>query len=63
VWVFSFWTSSLDMVERGLIADNIGFVRVDGSVATKSRQQAIAKFRNDPGIQVILLTISCGARG
>ena len=51
------------MVERGLFTENIGFVRIDGSVATKSREQAIDKLRHDSGIQVILLTISCGACG
>jgi SNF2 family DNA or RNA helicase len=51
------------MVERGLTAESIEFVRIDGSVATKNRAQAIEKLRNNPKIRAILLTISCGACG
>ncbi|KAJ8114606.1 hypothetical protein OPT61_g3554 [Boeremia exigua] len=61
--VFSFWTTSLDMVERGLSAERIGFVRIDGSVAAKNRVVAVEQLRSNPNISVILLTIACGACG
>lgn len=61
--VFSTWTTSLDMVQRVLECEGIRFVRIDGKVATKKREQAIQQFHNDPGTRVILITISCGACG
>ncbi|KAJ4377260.1 hypothetical protein N0V83_000083 [Neocucurbitaria cava] len=60
--VFSAWTTSLDMVERGL-GNDVGFVRIDGKVAKTKRDHAIQKLREDPNIRVILITISCGACG
>lgn len=61
--MFSYWTTSLDMVQRGLVAANIGFVRIDGSVAAKNRVAAIEQLRESPSVRVIILTIACGACG
>lgn len=61
--IFSAWTSSLDMVERGLDRIGVGFVRIDGKVATKRRGPIIERFRNQTSVRVILKTISCGALG
>jgi SNF2 family DNA or RNA helicase len=51
------------MVEQGLSTQNIGFIRIDGSVAIRNRAYTIERFRNDPNVRVILLTVSCGACG
>ncbi|KAF2833695.1 hypothetical protein CC86DRAFT_461991 [Ophiobolus disseminans] len=64
--VFSSWTSSLDMVERGLRSDPahlIQSVRIDGKVAPNKRGYAIQQLSDDPNIRVILITIGCGACG
>ncbi|KAF2994831.1 hypothetical protein E8E13_003014 [Curvularia kusanoi] len=61
--VFSSWTSSLDMVERGLAAVPVASVRIDGSVTPVNRAHAIDQLRSNPNVRVILLTISCGACG
>lgn len=61
--VFSSWTTSLVMVQRALEYYRIRFVRIDGKVATKKRDQLIQTFQSDPEIRVILITISCGACG
>lgn len=61
--VFSFWTSTLDMVERALHRDSIHFVRIDGKVATKKRIEALQRFHSDPDTCAMLITISCGACG
>lgn len=38
-------------------------VRFDGKVPQKERQSVIDRFRKDPSIRVMLLTLSCGAVG
>lgn len=38
-------------------------VRFDGTVPQKERQPVIDRFRKDPSIRVMLLTLSCGAVG
>lgn len=48
--VFSFWTSTLDLVESGLRNVSIASVRFDGKRPQKQRQNAIDRFRNDPDI-------------
>ena len=61
--VFSFWTSTLDLVESGLKNVSIACVRFDGQGSQKQRQAAIDSFRSDPDVRVMLLTFSCGAVG
>ncbi|KAG8668042.1 hypothetical protein FPOAC1_007403 [Fusarium poae] len=61
--VFSTWRLTLDIIEAGLAQSSISSVRFDGKVPQKSRQNVVGKFRNDPSIRVMLLTLSCGAAG
>jgi SWI/SNF-related matrix-associated actin-dependent regulator of chromatin subfamily A3 len=61
--VFSFWTTTLDLIEIGLNEAKISFVRFDGRKSQSSRLQAMTQFRTDPTIRVMLLTLSCGATG
>jgi SNF2 family DNA or RNA helicase len=51
------------MVQRGLVAANIGFVRINGNVTAKNRIAAVEQLREDPRIRLIILTIACGACG
>lgn len=61
--VFSTWRMTLRGVELALEEVGKSSVRFDGSVSHKERQLAVQKFKNDPGISVMLLTLSCGAVG
>ncbi|KAH3978576.1 hypothetical protein HBI24_114000 [Parastagonospora nodorum] len=64
--VFSFWTSSLDMVEKALRYDSnhiVRSVRIDGKVQQQNRNHAIKQLESDPSIRVMLTTIGCGACG
>lgn len=54
---------SLDVVEAGLTQAGIPCLRYDGKVPQKERHNVVERFRNDPTIQVLLLTLSCGAVG
>ncbi|KAI0840035.1 SNF2 family N-terminal domain-containing protein [Hypoxylon sp. FL0890] len=61
--VFSTWRLTLDVVQAGLTDAGIRSIRFDGKVPQKDRQSVIDSFRTDPGISVMLLTLSCGAVG
>lgn len=54
---------TLDVVESGLKQAGIPGLRFDGKVPQKDRQGVVERFRNDPAIRVLLLTLSCGAVG
>ncbi|KAK6537153.1 alpha-1,6-mannosyltransferase [Orbilia ellipsospora] len=61
--VFSTWQMTLDIVENGLIEAGIKFERFDGKVPQKDRQAVLNRFRGDPSVRVLMLTLSCGAVG
>lgn len=61
--VFSYWTTSLDLVERAIKEANIGYVRFDGGVSSKNRELALHRLHHDLSVRVILITVSCGAVG
>ncbi|KAG9380953.1 DNA repair protein rad5 [Pyrenophora tritici-repentis] len=61
--VFSFWTSTLDLVQKGLSGSFITYTRFDGTTSQSNRSTALKDFRQDPSISVILMTISCSAVG
>jgi SNF2 family DNA or RNA helicase len=54
---------TLDVVEAGLEQAHIQCLRFDGKVPQKIRQPIIERFRKDPSIKVMILTLSCGAVG
>ena len=61
--MFSTWRLTLDIVESGLDRASLRSIRFDGKVPQKKRQSVIEKFKTDPDIPVMLLTLSCGAVG
>lgn len=61
--VFSTWRLTLGIVEAGLNQASIQNIRFDGKVPQKERQRVVGRFRTDPNVRVMLLTLSCGAVG
>lgn len=61
VLVFSQFTSMLDLIERTLEADGIGFCSLDGS--TKDRAAVVERFQNDKTIAVFLISLKAGGAG
>ena len=57
------WRMTLDVVEAGLNQASISCLRFDGKVPQKDRQGIVSRFRSDPTIKVLLVTLSCGAVG
>ncbi|KAI9791133.1 MAG: hypothetical protein M1816_004364 [Peltula sp. TS41687] len=64
--VFSIWTSTLDLVEvalKNLKGSKLSYVRYDGQVSAKKRVEALDLFQKDAAVNVLLLSITCGALG
>lgn len=61
--MFSTWRLTLDIVEAGLNQASLCSIRFDGKVPQKERQSVVDRFKKDPNIRVMLLTLSCGAVG
>lgn len=61
--VFSGWTSYLDLIEFALERNDIGFVRLDGSMSVKQRTQALDTFKTDPNVTVLIASIKAAGQG
>jgi len=63
--IFSQWTHMLDLIEESLI-DYLGdynYVRFDGKMNQKKRQEALEKFNRDDEFRVILVSLKAGGVG
>ncbi|KAK0619845.1 SNF2 family N-terminal domain-containing protein [Immersiella caudata] len=61
--VFSGWTSHLDLIEKALNQEGIIFTRLDGKMTRVARNLAMEEFRDNPDVQVILVSIMAGGLG
>lgn len=62
ILLFSEWTGMLDLIEPILTKRKLGFVRLDGSVPQKKRQQLVQRFRDDDDCRVFITT-NAGSTG
>ncbi|MEX0678704.1 MAG: DEAD/DEAH box helicase [Pirellulales bacterium] len=62
VVVFSEWTTMLDMIEPLLGKRRLDYVRLDGSVPQKKRQELVDRFQTDAGCR-LFLTTNAGSTG
>jgi hypothetical protein len=60
--LFSEWTTMLSLIERQLKRFKLDYVRLDGSVPQKKRQQLVHQFQRDPACRVFLTT-NAGSTG
>jgi superfamily II DNA/RNA helicase len=60
--LFSEWTTMLTLIERQITRLKLDFVRLDGSVPQKKRQQLVHQFQLDPTCRVFLTT-NAGSTG
>ena len=60
--LFSEWTTMLDLIEPLLKENRLDFVRLDGSVPQRKRQDLVNRFQRDPGCRVFMTT-NAGATG
>jgi SNF2 family DNA or RNA helicase len=60
--LFSEWTTMLTLIERQIKRFKLDFVRLDGSVPQKKRQQLVHQFQRDPACR-LFLTTNAGSTG
>lgn len=61
--VFSQFTSFLSLIEPALTRANIKFLRLDGSMAQKTRAAVLAEFRESTHFTVLLISLRAGGVG
>ncbi|PMD44628.1 hypothetical protein L207DRAFT_421525 [Hyaloscypha variabilis F] len=61
--VFSFWTSTLDLVQRILDVNDITYTRIDGKTSLVKRAECMRLFQTDDTVRVILVSITCSGAG
>jgi SNF2 family DNA or RNA helicase len=62
VVLFSEWTTMLDLIETHLLTRKLNYVRLDGSVPQKQREELVQKFQTDPDCQ-LFLSSNAGSTG
>ena len=60
--LFSEWTTMLDLIEPILKKEKLGYVRLDGKVPQKKRQQLVHEFQTNPEC-ALFLTTNAGSVG
>lgn len=61
--VFSCWTKMLDLIGLSLASENMRFTRFDGRLSLKQREVSLSLFREDPDVNILLISIGSGAVG
>jgi SWI/SNF-related matrix-associated actin-dependent regulator of chromatin subfamily A3 len=57
------WTSMLDRVEEALDGARIRYDRLDGTMKREDRSRAMDALKNDPGCEVLLVSLKAGGVG
>lgn len=61
--VFSGWTSHLDLIQMALDKEGIHYTTLDGRMTRNARTGAMTAFREDPSVEVMLVSIMAGGLG
>ena len=61
--MFTSWRTTLDILGQTLSDRDIPYLRIDGRVKLSDRMNILSKFREDPSIGVLLMSIETGAVG
>lgn len=61
--VFSQWTSMLDRVARAVHRAGIKSATLDGRMQRSERNEHLEKFKNDPSVEVFLISLKAGGVG
>ena len=61
--IISQWTSMLDLVQRPLETEGIAYERFDGSLSQPQREKVLSRFKDDPSVRVLLVSLRAGGVG
>lgn len=53
----------LDLIGYALDTEGMRYVRLDGSMNLQKREEAVASFRQDSSVNIILISIGSGSVG
>jgi SNF2 family DNA or RNA helicase len=61
--LFSYWISTLDLIQQMLNENEISHTRIDGKTSLVKRSGAMRLFQTSDSVRVILVSITCGGAG
>ena len=61
--VFSQYNKMLDILEWRLMTSGVSVVKLMGYMPLKERQSVLARFKTDPNVSVILMSLKTGGEG
>ncbi|KAH8554892.1 SNF2 family N-terminal domain-containing protein [Umbelopsis sp. PMI_123] len=61
--IFTQFTNMLDLIEEPLKATGYKYVRYDGSLTVKAKNNAVQALRDDPETTIMLTSMKCGSLG
>ncbi|KAK8879911.1 hypothetical protein PGQ11_001205 [Apiospora arundinis] len=61
--IFSFWKKTLDRIGQALDSRGLSYLRVDGSMSSKKRNNALHRFQTDSSCRILMMTFSTGGVG
>lgn len=53
----------LDLIGLALASENMRFARFDGSLSIQQRKESIDSFRENPEVNILLISIGSGSVG
>lgn len=63
VVIFSQFLGFMDLIEYDFKRNNIQYVRLDGSLNQKKRSEVLKQFKENPKIQIIMISLKAGGVG
>ncbi|KAK8069385.1 hypothetical protein PG994_006001 [Apiospora phragmitis] len=61
--IFSFWKKTLDMIGQALENRGLSYLRVDGNMSAKKRNEALHQFQRNSSCRILMMTFSTGGVG
>ncbi|KAK8044974.1 SNF2-related protein [Apiospora rasikravindrae] len=61
--IFSFWKKTLDMIGHAFESRGLSYLRVDGSMSSKKRNNVLNRFQTDSSSRILMMTFSTGGVG
>lgn len=61
--IFSYWKTTLHVLARLLGQVGVAYLQVDGDTSYADRSYRLKAFKENPDVQVLLMTIETGAVG
>mmetsp|Transcript_22507 Transcript_22507/g.19470 ORF Transcript_22507/g.19470 Transcript_22507/m.19470 type:complete len:134 (+) Transcript_22507:735-1136(+) len=61
--VFTQFIKMMNLIEKFIKDEGIGYRRIDGSVSQKERTQYLEDFKSDPSVTMIMISLKAGSTG